>query len=302
MVRHSQISFSLAALVFALTFGSLAARADDSSVDKALKAFGAEQVKGYVQPVADIFGANMGAGWYRSAEIPKMGFTISVDIVGMGALVGDEQKTYTSNAPAGYNPSTFKTATIFGGKGDSIVDKNTGLSFRGSDGAINTSIVPLAALQVTIGSIYGTQFILRGLPIPSISGSPNVSYWGGGVRHSISQYLGDDEPAVNLAMSVNYSRIAVGDLITITNFGVGPQISKKFSIAELYGGIGYEKSSMNIKYTPSAGGTPVDITLPGANTFRGTLGLALNLVILHIHADANFGSITNFAAGVGFGF
>lgn len=302
MVRQSRFYFSIATLV-ALSFAALTARADESTVDKTIKAFGADQVKGYVQPVADIFGANMGAGWYRSAEIPKMGFTIAVDIVGMGALVGDEQKSYNATAPAGYNPSTFKTATIFGGKGDSIVDKNTGLSFRGSDGAINTSIVPLAALQVTIGSIYGTQFIIRGLPIPSISNSPKVSYWGGGVRHSISQYLyGEEEPAVNLAMSANYSRISVGDLITITNFGVGPQISKKFSIAELYGGIGYESSSMNIKYTPSNGGTPVDITLDGVNKFRGTLGLALNLAILHIHADANFGSITNFSAGLGFGF
>ncbi len=301
MVKQSQFYFSIAAMVSALTFGSLTARADDSSVDKAIKAFGENQVRGYVQPVADIFGANMGAGWYRSAEIPTTGFNFSVDIVGMGALVGDEQKTYTAAAPTGYNPSTFKTATIFGGKGDSVVDNNTKLSYRGSDGAINTSIVPLAALQVNIGSIYGTQFMVRGLPIPSISGSPKVSYWGAGVRHSISQYLGD-EPAVHLAMSLTYSRISVGDIITITNFGFGPQISKKFSIAELYGGIGYEKSSMNIKYTPSAGGTPVDITLDGVNKFRGTLGLVLNLAILHIHADANFGSITNFSAGLGFGF
>ncbi|MEO8166601.1 MAG: DUF6588 family protein, partial [bacterium] len=288
-------------LLFVIALCSMPAKADESSVDKAIKAFGAEQVKGYVQPVADIFGANMGAGWYRSAEIPTTGFNISFEIIGMGSLVGDDQKNYSATAPAGYNPSTFKTATIFGGKGDSVVDKNTGLSFKGSDGAITTSILPLAALQVNLGSIYGTQFIFRGLPIPSISGSPSVSYWGAGVRHSISQYLGD-EPPVNLALSVNYSRISVGDLITITNFGVGPQVSKKFSIAELYGGIGYEASSMNIKYTPSNGGTPVDITLDGANKFRGTLGLALNLAILHIHADANFGSVTNFSAGLGFGF
>ena len=45
----------------------------------------------------------------------------------------------------------------------------------------------------------------------------------------------------------------------------------------------------------------VDITLTGANNFRFTVGVGLSLGILKIFADANFGSVTNYSAGIGFG-
>lgn len=289
------------------------AKSEDSSIEKAIKTFGANDVQGYVQPLADIFGANMGAGWYRSAEIPRSGFNISFNIVGMGSVISDEQKTYLANSPAGYAQKTFETATIFGKDGGKVTDPPSGLSYKGTGGAINTAMFPLAALQVNLGSLYGTQFILRGLPIPSVSGVPKITYVGAGVRHNVSQYLfAGDEPPVHVAFSGYYSRIAFGDIITLNNFGVGPQISKRFAIIELYGGLAYESSSMKLSYTPSisytdpltstANSIPVDISLDGANTFRGTVGVQLNLAVLHLHLDANFGSVTNFSSGIGFGF
>ena len=282
------------ALVFLLGTHSASA---DSSVEKAIKAFGQDYVNGYVQPFADFFGANMSAGWYHSAAIPEMGFNLSVNIIAMGSMVGDAQKTFTANSPIG----PFPTATIFGGKGGSVTDPNTGLSYGGSDGALNAPLFPLAALQLQLGSIYGTQVVVRGLPIPEISGAPKVTFFGLGVRHSISQYL--VEFPVDIAAGVFWNTIKFGDLINMKSLAFGAQASKSFSVLELYGGLAYEKSSMDLTYTSTAAGTPnVGISLDGANTFRATVGLGLNLAILHIFGDANFGSVTNFSAGLGFGF
>lgn len=303
MTKQRRIYFFRTTVLFLLALGFLrtSAWSEETSLEKALKSFNAADVQGYVQPLADIFGANMGAGWYRTAEIPQMGFSFSFDIIAMGSVIGAEQETYTANSPPGYSQPTFQTATVFGKKGGTVTDPS-GLSYKGSDGSVSASLFPLAALQVNIGTLYGTQLMIRGLPIPAISGAPSISYWGGGVRHSISQYFGN-EPEVNVALSAYYSRISFGDIISVNNFGVGPQISKKFSIIELYGGIAYEKSSMNIKFTSTTSGNAVvDITLDGVNKFRGTLGAVLNLGPVHLHGDANFGSITNFSAGIGFGF
>ncbi|MBM2841166.1 MAG: hypothetical protein HW412_1694, partial [Bacteroidetes bacterium] len=277
-----------------ICFGN--ARAEDSEIEKAIKAFNQDYVKGYIQPFSDFFGANMSAGWYHSAAIPQTGFSLSVNVIAMGSVVGDDQKTFTTAAPAGFAQGTFQTPTVFGGQAQPITDPS-GFSYRGSDGVLDVPLFPLATLQVHIGSIYGTEAIVRFLPIPEVSGAPKVTSYGFGVRHSISQYL--LEFPVDIAASVFYNRISFGDLIDMSSFSFGAQASKSFAVLELYGGMAYESSSMDITYTSTApGGANVEISLPGANKFRATLRLGLNLAILHLYGDVNFGSVTNFSAGL----
>ena len=283
-----------------LLFLMSTAVAEDSDIEKAIKAFDQNNVGGYIQPMADFFGANMSAGWYHSAAIPTTGLSISANIIAMGSSVGDDQKTFTAKAPTGFNPSTFQTATVFGGSGSTVTDQNTGLQYRGSDGALNTPLFPLAALQVHIGSIYGTEAVIRGVPLPEISGAPKVTFFGFGVRHSISQYL--PEFPLDIAAGVFYNHIAFGDIIDMKSFAFGAQGSKSFSVLEIYGGFAYESSSMDLSYQSTASGNPnVDISLDGANNFRATIGAGLNLAVFHVFADVNVGSVTNFSAGVGFG-
>lgn len=75
-----------------------------SDVEKALQQYGAEQVKGYIQPIGDLFGANLNAGFFRGAAIEKAGFHIRLDIIGMASMVGDKQKMYNAPAPPGFTP------------------------------------------------------------------------------------------------------------------------------------------------------------------------------------------------------
>jgi len=290
---------SLLAVLLILGFNT--ANADESKLEQALKVFNQDEVKGYIQPLGDFFGANMSAGWYHSAAIPQMGFNLSVNIVAMGSVVGDDHKVYTTSAPAGYNPGTFQTATVFGDKKTIVTDQATGLAYSGvADGALNTTMFPLATLQLHIGSFYGTEVVLRGFPIPQVSGAPKITFFGLGARHSVSQYL--VEFPVDIAAGIFWNTITFGDLIDMKSFAIGAQASKSFAALEVYGGFAYEKSSMDVTYTAAAGGGNVSISLDGVNTFRGTIGLGLNLTILHLYGDVNLGSVTNFSAGLGFGF
>jgi hypothetical protein len=219
----------------------------------------------------------------------------------MGSSVGDDHKTFTATAPPGFTPSTYQTATVFGGQGGTVTDNATQLSYRGSDGALNTTLFPLAALQVHFGSLYGTEVVLRGIPIPEIQGAPKVSFFGGGIRHSVSQYI--PESPLDIAAGVFYNTISFGDIIDMKSFAFGAQASKSFAIVEIYGGVAYESSSMDLQYVSSSGGAGnVSLSLDGENTFRVTLGAGLNLAVFHLYGDANFGAVTNFSAGLGFGF
>ena len=276
------------------------AASEDTDFDKAIKAFDQNNIGGYIQPMVDYFGANMSGGWYHSAAIPQTGLSLSVNIIAMGSLVQDDQKTFTAVAPAGYNPSTFQSATIFGGEGGEATGPG-GLSYGASGGIFNTALFPLATLQLTVGSIYGTEAIIRGVPLPEIGNAPKVTFVGFGVRHSISQYL--PEAPLDLAAGVFYNHIDVGDLVAMKSFAFGVQASKSFSVLEVYGGLAYEKSSTDISYVSTSTGSPnVSVSLDGANTFRATAGVGLNLAVLHFFVDANVGSITNLSGGIGFGF
>lgn len=288
-----------------------------SSLQEALKPFAGDAVKGYLQPVADLFGANMHSGFYNTADIAGTGFHLNIGIVGMAAMVGDDQKTYQASMPAGFSPATASTATIFGEKGIVVPDAaHPGFSYKaGPDGIFNTKMMPLAVPQLTLGRVYGTELIVRYLPMPKIGDGkvPQINLWGIGVRHSVSQYL--PKLPVDLSAGIFYhsfkaedhpeSAVAGDQGLTLEYKGLsfGAQASKSFSILTLYGGLAYESSTFDVSYYLSDIATPVqeNLSLDGANKFRFTGGLSLSLGFMKLFADANFGSVTCFSGGIGFG-
>ncbi len=274
-----------------------------TDLDNTLKQFNSTNVTGYIQPVADLFGADMHTGYYHGAEVEKFGFHFRLDIIGMGAMVQDAQKTYDAQAPAGFSPATFKAPTIFGDTAAFVTDQATHLVYRSpADGIVNTSYFPLAVPQLTIGNIYGTQLTVRYITLPKMGGDkiPSVTLWGLGGRHSISQYI--PSCPVDLAAGLYFNSFTFGDLISFKGVALNAQASKSWSVLTLYGGLQWEKSTMDLSYTSTdvtAGN--VSISLNGANNFRFTGGLALDLGPIHLFGDANLGSITTLSAGIGFG-
>ncbi len=272
-----------------------------SELEKALKQFSADAVQGYIQPVADLFGANMQAGFYHSAAIPQ-GFHFGFDIVGMGSLVGDAQKTYDVKLPAGFvlaPGASRSSATIFGGKGTTFTNASGTAQYKApADGIINTTIFPLAAPQLTFG-LYGTQLKLRLIATPSLGSDkfPSTTLLGIGARHNVGQYI--PSCPLDVAAGVFYTSFRVGDFIDFKGIAIGAQASKSISVLTVYGGLAWEKSTMNLSYTSTdISTTPlVNTSFDGANKFRFTVGMQL---LGFLFVDANFGSVTNFSGGIGF--
>lgn len=275
----------------------------ESDIEKAIRQFGADRVGGYIQPMADLFGADVNGGFFRSAEIPVSGFHLTFELIGMGSMVQDAQKVYTAAAPAGFSPQTFQTATIFGGQGTTVQDAaNPSLSFRGSDGALDATLLPFVVPQLSIGSVGGTDLKLRAIPVPETGDLPRTLLFGVAVRHSINQYI----PSLPFALAgaVTYTRFTVGDIIDFTGITVGAQVSRSFGVLTLYGGPAWEKSTMELTYDstdPYSTQKAVDITLDGASAFRFTAGMGLSIGFFKIFGDVHLGSIVGFSGGIGFG-
>jgi hypothetical protein len=273
-----------------------------TAVESAVAAYGEENVKGYMQPFADLFGANMNSGYYRTAKVPLAGFTFEFDIIAMGAMVGDSEKEFDGVAPPGFTPGTFKTATIFGKKGGEITDSPSGLTYRGTDGVFNTDMMPLVTPQVKVGSLFGTEFLVRYGYIPKLGDDfESTTVWAIGARHNISQWFGT--LPLDLSAGIYYSNVTTGDFISFKGLMIGAQASKDFDLLTLYGGLGYQSATLDLKYDstiPSAPGK-VELTLDGGNSVAFTLGAGLNFGIFRIFADINFGAVTNLSGGIGFG-
>ncbi len=272
-----------------------------SDVENAITYYGEDNIRGFIQPLADLYGADINSGFFHSAYIPAEGFHFNIDFVGAGSMVSDEDKLFSAKLPAGFTESTADQPTILGPRATLVTDVS-GAQYKGSDGMIDASLFSYGVGQITLGAVQGTEAFFRFLASPELGSGkfPKTTLFGGGIRHSVSQYLA--EPPLDIAVGVSYNTMAIGDIMDITGIVVGAQGSKTWDTFTFYGGAGWEKSTLKLEYT-STGNTPgpVSIELDGKNTFRVTAGGLLKLGVFKLFADANIGSVMIFSGGIGFG-
>ncbi len=174
------------------------------------------------------------------------------------------------------------------------------------DGA---ALIPLAAPQFSIGTIYGTQATFRYLPKVKINDDlGEFKYFGFGIQHNLGMWL--PIPVVDVAASFFTQKLEVGTIMTAKTTSFGLNAAKQFGFAFLnvtpYAGFMIESSTMNFgyDYTYTVGATNQIVTdriafeLEGENKTRLTLGLSIRLLIININADYNIGKQNSATAGV----
>ncbi|HXG00591.1 MAG TPA: DUF6588 family protein [Bacteroidota bacterium] len=304
--KRSGLRARIARLIIFSIWISTAQTFSQSPLELMVPQFSLHEVRGYIQPLAEMFSANMHAGLYHGAAIPRQGFHLQIELVAMASLIGSQHRAYDAPLPAGFVPESgsSRTATVFGGKGTVFRDVNSGLEYRGSDGLFGGDIFPLFAPQLRIGSVLGTELLVRYMQTPQLSSRtviPTKSVlWGIGVRHSISQYISNAQ--VDMAAGFFVSRFTLGTLMRFSSTAYSIHFSKSLSLVTLYCGLGYERGTLHLQYRhrtePSA---LVDVRIEPTNQFRVTTGFMIDLQAVQLFADANFGNVHHYAAGLGFG-
>ena len=299
MNKRIAIRFTSICLACATLF-PLRARGQDnnSAIEDAMRQISADNVRGFVQPFINGLGANLNSGWYNTADIGDMGFHFRLQIIGMGTLIGDIDKRYSVVPPQPFDQIPVETATLFGDKG-TVVTGPGGTTYQFQNGQVKTSIMPTATLQLTVGNIFGTQAIIRYVPIPEIENFPKTTFFGIGARHSVSRYL--PSSPVDLAAGFFYQKLTIGDIMEAKALTFGGQVSKSFSMLTLYGGVQYETSTLTLSYTNTSTNTLVNTDIDGENHLRATAGLTLNLLIVNLNVDVSVGKVTVMSSGLSFG-
>jgi hypothetical protein len=121
----------------------------------------------------------------------------------------------------------------------------------------NLSFLPLAMPQVEIGSLFGTELLIRYLP--QINWGNNIGNFGFGaigLKHSISQYWKD--APLELALQGVYQGTTLTNTIGVTGarlradaaiFTGNIHASKRWGNFEVYGGLAYDNLNVTASYT-----------------------------------------------------
>ena len=289
-----------------------------AQINNQLSAYTGANATGYLQPLATAFGADLNSGIFRTASIPKMGPKIRLEFQVMGVFFGDDDRTFRAVTERGFTPVTYADApTVVGSEEALIVEGDGGTAFA-FPGGLNLNSFALAAPQLRVGGVFGTEVILRYFAI-KVAGSEDsessssdlgkISFFGIGLKHSVSQYLSPGFP-VDLSAGFFWQSLAIGenkqgdDLISSDALSIGVQASKKLgTFFEPYTGLSYDSHTMDVSYESEATGstTTVDISFETETTLHLTLGFMLEFPVVKGFAEYNIASQSSFAFGLGFG-
>lgn len=292
-------------LLFFLTvslFSSIGSpKATAQEIQDLFERYGADEAGGYSQPLADALGANLNSGWFRTAAIHKNKFQLYLGLIVQSATIPEKQRTFTTSTPEHFSPSTTVEApTIFGPVEGVRVQGANGTAYTFPGGA-NMKMMPFAVPQISVGGIFGTELLVRFVAADLSDDVGDLKIFGWGIRHSLSQYCKD--MPVDIAAGYFYNRFSLGDLSDSRATLINLLASYRMGILEIYGGPGYETSSLDLSYERSGGEKEeVDIALDGENTIRFTIGVTFNLGALKMNFDYNLARQSVASAGIGLGF
>lgn len=276
-----------------------------SGLESVIQQYSGARIQGYIQPLADALVANLSIGYVNSAISPKK-FSFSLELVGMTAALDESMRTYTASTPDGFQPATHQTPTIFGGPAQEVQHSTIpGLSYRGADGLVDAEYFPTAAPQLRLGGFAGTEVVIRYassalVPFLEEEDFPDLTLWGIGVQHSISQYL---RLPLDISIAGSFNSLKFGDIVDLSSNSFGVNVGKSFGVLGVNGGIVSESGTMNLTYTSTdpdgTGSVDVDIDVKRMVRFR--LGAGASLGFIRLFGDAAFGDFTSYAAGIRFG-
>lgn len=275
-----------------------------AQIETNLSAYTGKNAEGYLNPLKDALGVALNSGLFRSAAIPaEDGFTISVELKTMLVTFGDDDDTFTAETEYGFLPVSEVTAPTLVGSTQAVQVPGQAGTQAIFPGGLDVSSTGLAVPQITVGTFAGTQLVARYVAFKTGDVEiGDLSLFGIGARHSISQYL--EAPPVDLAAAVMYQTFNLGDsFIETSALSFGVQASRQFSVLEPYAGLAFDTFDMSVDYESDSTTPPTQLKVDfdKGNSAHFAAGLGLNLSVLHLTAGVDLSSQTSYTFGLSVG-
>jgi len=180
------------------------------------------------------------------------------------------------------------------------------LPIGGFEAISDLSFLPLAAPQLSVGTVFGTRVTFRYLPSITLDEElGKFKYFGFGIQHNPGVLLPTPLP-FDVAVGYFTQTLEIGTLFKAKTTAFGINASKKLGLGPIsitpYAGFMLEKSNIDITYDFIVDTEEIHIAfeLEGENRSRLTLGLSLRLLMLNFNADYNIGKYNSVTVGVMF--
>lgn len=217
-------------------------------------------------------------------------------------VVGKKDDYITINFPA--QDFTVNGQTVTVGSQQFATDINGALE--------ELPVMPLAAPQLTIGTVFGTQLSLRYLPPVELkSDLGKLDYFGIGIMHNPATWFDVPMP-VDFAVGIFTETMKVGDIFksSATQFSLfgGKTFGPSFLNVSPYIGISVETSTITVNYTEKFE-TPLGLKTEnisfdkkGDNKLKFTVGSSFKLAVVSLSVDYSFASYNTVSLGLGVDF
>ncbi|MCF8243073.1 MAG: hypothetical protein K9J16_16975 [Melioribacteraceae bacterium] len=206
--------------------------------------------------------------------------------------------------------------------GDPNVTASGGISMTGTEtieidevtGLVDLPVLPMGAIQLGVGTVYGTTASFRWFPTLDITDVGEFSFFGFGLMHNPTIWFDAPIP-LDVAVGFFTQTMKVGDIFNSTSTQFGLFASKTFGAVisvTPYLGLTTESATTTLKYdysyTTYVSGVPVTVDdviefeLEGENSVGLTLGANFKLAILNISVDYKMANTNTATAALSFGF
>lgn len=293
------------ALVVGLALSAPPARAQDSGqLEDNLSAYIGQNAEGYLGPLRDGVGGALNSGLFMYPGVPS-GFHLRLDARAMLVNYKDEDRTFraTTAESFGDDPQTVDAPTVVGStESITVTDPGSGAQYT-FPGGFDIDRFGLAAPQITVGSIVGTEFLGRWIAVePNDLEIRKIELWGVGARHSLNHWFAG--LPVDISVHGMYQNMKVDeDLIDATAITFGGVVGKSFGLLSGYAGLSYDSIDMDAEYQSDASGQTENITvdLDKKSSLDLGLGATLKLGFLHFNGEFHAAERNTYALGIGLG-
>jgi hypothetical protein len=292
-----------------------------------LQKIGNDYAQKYLEPLTTGLGTNLNSGFlggYSPSGYSKIPIWphVYAGVKFFGVLMQDVDKSFNlsyqsteniNGVPVQVNWTVNNAPTVFGSTTPAVATGtyNIGGTQYTTEKALiggieDTKFVPLLIPQIGVGTIFGTDLIIRGLPSIGYGNYGTFTLFGLALRHNLGGYI--KELPFDIAVQGGFQKFGITDknankFINATSTFVNLQFNKTFAIISIYAGAQYENYSVDVNYayTSSLGNLNVSFNQKGENSFRGIIGATLSLGFIKFNTDLNYGSKFAFSAGLGVG-
>lgn len=270
-----------------------------------LEAYTGPNATGYLAPLVDAFRSNLNSGLFNTARVEPNGFHVSLELVGMTTFFDDESRTFMASTDQGNNSRYVRVPTIVGDP-EAVFTEGYASTIVAFPGGFDVSNWYLSAPQLRIGNWKGTEALVRAIFYNTGNDEiGDLGVWGGGLRHSISQYFPGIAP-FDLAVSGMWQHaqlttsqnlhIVDSNLYTLalhTGMAMGPVYP--------YAGVAVDWYRFGVHYEVE-GFDPVDLQFNADQNFQFTLGASYRVGFVAAYGEYNFADQNTLAAGLSLNF